>query len=253
MINGGADIYHEYGFERVVAAAFTHRDGDTRVNVEIYEMKNPTAAFGMYTQKSSQEGESLGGDLCGRLEDYYLNFWKDRFVVTITGFDSERKTIDGLKTLARAIGSRISSTGAGPPALFGLFKKWTADWHPRDLTYLKGHLSLYNRLPLTSRDIFKFREGIFGKIDDCRLLLLAYESEVESADRYADILRSLNRTGGAPLADGAYSGFGTVDHRGDRLLFALKARYILVLNGKSDGVLRSRLFALMRRIPSTEQ
>ena len=252
MINGGAEIYHEYGFKRVVAAVFVHSDGRTRINVEIYEMNDPTAAFGMYTQKSSLEGESLSENLWGRLEDYYLNFWKGRFVVTITGFNAERKTVDGLKVLARAIGSGITSTGSGPPALFDLFKEWTAGWRPRDFAYMKGHLSLYNRLPLSSGDIFKFREGMFGKFDDCRLLLLAYANGVESAERYKDILRILGG-GDTIFLDGAYPGFETVDHRGDKLLIALKAHYILILNGKRDGALRSRLSTLLERIPPDER
>jgi len=47
LINGGAEVYHEYGFRRVLAQEYG--DGANRyIAVEIYEMESAAAAFGIY-------------------------------------------------------------------------------------------------------------------------------------------------------------------------------------------------------------
>ena len=74
-INGGAEIYHEYGFSRVVVQEYKNRNRKS-ISVEIFEMESPKAAFGIYTFKSSPRGKELALGNEGRMEAYYLNFWK---------------------------------------------------------------------------------------------------------------------------------------------------------------------------------
>ena len=42
MINGGADIYHEYGFRQVQTAEYVDAGGKS-INLEIYEMESPAS------------------------------------------------------------------------------------------------------------------------------------------------------------------------------------------------------------------
>jgi hypothetical protein len=78
-INGGAEIYQEYGFRRVVVQDYENAAGKS-VSLEIFEMETPAAAFGIFTFKRSGQGKSIA--VGAELEDYYLNFWKGRFLVT---------------------------------------------------------------------------------------------------------------------------------------------------------------------------
>ncbi|MDZ7743739.1 MAG: DUF6599 family protein [Bacteroidota bacterium] len=55
-MNGGADIYLEYGFEVLRVQGFT--GGDENVKMEIYKMQNPAAAFGIYSIKTFRCKES---------------------------------------------------------------------------------------------------------------------------------------------------------------------------------------------------
>ena len=50
FINGGAEIYHEYGFNKVVYNEYKDKN-ENSINVEIYEMKSPESAFGIYSFK----------------------------------------------------------------------------------------------------------------------------------------------------------------------------------------------------------
>lgn len=92
MIDGGADIYHEYGFAQVIAADYENGNGKS-IRVEIYEMESPVAAYGIFSFKSGEEGEALSIGQEALLEDYYLNFRKGDMLVTIIGSDSDEKTV----------------------------------------------------------------------------------------------------------------------------------------------------------------
>ncbi len=108
LINGGAEKYHEFGFRQVVSTEYTGIN-DKQITLELYEMTDITAADRIYTFKASSDGELLKIGTEARLEDYYLNFKKDRFLVTLIGFDSEEDTREGLVALARAIDSKLST------------------------------------------------------------------------------------------------------------------------------------------------
>ena len=85
-IDGGAEIYQEYGFRRVVVQDYENASGKS-VSLEIFDMENPAAAFGIFSFKRSGQGKGVAVGAGAELEDYYLNFWKGRFLVTLTGFD----------------------------------------------------------------------------------------------------------------------------------------------------------------------
>lgn len=157
-INGGAEIYHDYGFKQVVVQDFKNRNGDS-ISLEIFEMEDAESAFGIYTFKTRSEEKKvpLGSD--GQLSDYYLNFWKGNLLVTITGFDEDEKTMEGLREIARAVDAKIKISGERPRLVSvlpeeGLF--------PTSIKYFQGNLGLYNSYPFFTKDVFHLKEGIKG-------------------------------------------------------------------------------------------
>jgi Family of unknown function (DUF6599) len=106
LINGGAEVYHRFGFVQALAAQFADGDGRS-ISLEVFEMKDVEGARKIYSDKTGGSGEPLeiGDEAAG--EDYYLNFRSGRFLVTITGFDSEPETTDGILLLARAVAEQL--------------------------------------------------------------------------------------------------------------------------------------------------
>jgi len=140
LIDGAAEIFLEYGFKEAVMQSY--RNGNEKsINLEIYEMKDPSSAYGIYTFRTSTRGKgiSIGND--GRIEDYYLNFWKGNFLVTVIGFDLEAETVDDITTIAKAVEVRIKEDGRKPP-LTGILP--VNGLKPNGIKYLKGNLALYN-------------------------------------------------------------------------------------------------------------
>ena len=159
-INGGAEIYHEYGFERVIVQDYMSKNGRS-ASLEVYKMSTPYSAYGIYTFKSSGRGQELDVGYGCKLQDYYLNFWKGQYLVTITGFDEEKETIDGLKAIAKTVDKKIQiSTPREMPGLFSRLPLEGLD--VQSVKYFKGNLGLMNSYPFANSDIFKIREGIKG-------------------------------------------------------------------------------------------
>jgi hypothetical protein len=171
-IDGGADIYQEYGF--IAVAVQDYKDaGGKSLSLEVFQMKDTAAAFGMYTFKTSAGGKAvdLGGK--GQLEDYYLNFWKGSYVITVTGFDEDGATIQGLQIIAGAVDARIRSVGKEPslPALLpeqGLNRQ--------SIKYIKGQIGLNNVYSSFPRRAFSFEEGVKGDYGkNAKLLILTLQ------------------------------------------------------------------------------
>jgi len=69
-INGGAELFHEYGF--VVARVGYYRNGEKEILVEIYEMASPAAAHALYRFTRNPEATRLGAPYTGSTYDLYL-------------------------------------------------------------------------------------------------------------------------------------------------------------------------------------
>jgi len=170
-IDGGADIYLEYGFRTVLVQDYQGPAGKT-ISAEIFEMANSDAAFGMYAFKKGSKGREVGGEGRGQMGDYYLNIWKGRFLITLTGFDSDSETLIGLEALARAAEARTGGSGDKPRFLNTLPAKYVIK---PSLRYFRGPLGLNSVLPALSRDAPGFEEGAAADYDTgMSLIVLRY-------------------------------------------------------------------------------
>jgi hypothetical protein len=153
-IDGGAEIYREYGFGRVLVQDYKN-DAGLRLSLEIFEMKSPAGAYGMFTFKKSPRGEPLEMGDEGQLADYYLNFWQGRFLVTITGLDQDETAGKGLLAIARGVDKRIEETAARPDLMGVLPEEGLL---APSLKFFRGPLGVSNSFPLLA--------GVAGGIED---------------------------------------------------------------------------------------
>ena len=192
LIDGGADIYHEYGFKRVVIQSYTSEEQRT-INVEIYEMINPESSYGIYSFKVGNKGKKveIGND--GFLESYYLNFWRGRYLATLIGFDTSEETVEGIIGIARAIDSKIGGQDSKPSLVHYLPTK---DLRENGFRYLKGNLALFNSYSFDPADLFGLREGVIGAYDTHTIFLFLYPDSFQSEswfDHAVAILRHSSR------------------------------------------------------------
>lgn len=163
-INGGAEIYHEYGFRQVLVQDFKNRN-ERSISLEIFEMEDAESAYGIYTFKTGPEDRMLSLESDARLSDYYLNFWKGNLLVTITGFDEETETINALQEMARLLDQKIKGREERPRLASVLPEDGLK---PSSIKYFQGNLGLYNSYPFVTRDVFSLEEGIKGDYEGGR-------------------------------------------------------------------------------------
>ncbi len=173
-IDGGAEIYREYGFKEVLVQEYKNREGNG-LSLEIFQMTGPEAAYGMYTFKRSLRGTPVEAGAEGQIEDYYLNLWKGNTLVTVTGQNESPATARGLLGLARAVAARIPGRSDQP--------RLVAELPPHGLIassvrYFKGYLGFMNNYPSLGKEAFRFEEGVRGDYrSGASLFILSYPSE----------------------------------------------------------------------------
>lgn len=109
LINGGAEQYVKAGFSRAVMATYRNKEGK-RVNLEIYEMLSPESARSIQRKKAGESGKKVSVGEEAAMEDHYLNFRKGSYQVTVSGYDTQEETVEGLLHIARLVAERISLT-----------------------------------------------------------------------------------------------------------------------------------------------
>jgi len=205
-IDGGAEIYLEYGFSRAVVQDYKNAGGRT-LSFELFEMTDPAAAFGMYTFKTTGKGKPTELGQGGQLEDYYLNFWKGNCLFTITGFNDDQETVRGLLAVAGAADHAVRREGRRP-SIIDILPGEGLD--PMSVLYFKGRLGLVNALPIVATADLRIKEGVRagygrGKLfiidsgdgDPARILFNALKAALQSGGRFMGFTESAGVIGAA--------------------------------------------------------
>lgn len=180
VINGGAEIYFEYGFKEAAYQSYKNKSGQS-INLEIYEMTDPGAAYGIYTFKTGADGVPIDCGQGGWLESYFLNFWEGNFLITLTALSMEGQALNGIKNIAFAVDSKLASESEIPPLIKFLP---TEDLKRNGITYMRGNLALFNQDIFDPMDIFGLKEGVIGRYGDYSILIFQYQDNEESKKWY---------------------------------------------------------------------
>jgi hypothetical protein len=138
-MNGGADIYLEYGIKVLRVEEFS-RDGE-RIKLELFKMTDPASAFGIYsikTFKCAQSGVLISIDCLTNFQyqllfgEYYIQFSNE------SGTDKARQF---MTDLAYALLSKIQPAGLALPVRY--FTD-SLDIPLTDIKMLKGIVGVQN-------------------------------------------------------------------------------------------------------------
>ncbi|MGB6034522.1 MAG: DUF6599 family protein [Bacteroidota bacterium] len=173
FINGGAPIFLEYGFRRAAIQRYALSTGSS-VSAEIYEMEGPAAAYGIFSFQSVGVERGSGPGDGGVVGSYYVSFWKERYLVTVTGEDETAETREILLELAHSIEQKIAGRGT-VPELAGLLD--SGNLGCLEHVYIRGNMGLYGNFVFDTEDIFGVQEGVVLRCPDSKLVVLRYDSE----------------------------------------------------------------------------
>jgi hypothetical protein len=176
-IDGGAEIYLEYGFSGVIVQDYKD-DAGSRISLEIFEMQSPDAAYGMYTFKKGPHGRAVDLGDRGQWDDYYFNFCKGRYLATITSLDQAEAAQKGGLAIGRAVDALIGEPGTEPGLVARLPKE---NLRPHSIKYFRGRLGVSNSLPLLAKAAAGILDGALAETESGRTVCIFQYPDRESA------------------------------------------------------------------------
>jgi hypothetical protein len=116
-INGQAELYFKYGYQKSVFAMYQHRTKpESQIEVDLYDMGSVLQAFGIFSR--FRVGDRPGGmGLDSYMDESSILFYKGRYFVMLYAVESDPAM---LKESAQAVSLRITDSSV-PPKEIGFF------------------------------------------------------------------------------------------------------------------------------------
>ena len=226
-INGGADLYLEYGFSKVITCKYRNPKA-SKLHIEIYEMERPEDAYGIYTINSSAIGKEIDLGTEAILYDYYLHFWKYNYYIRCTSSVKDEGVLDTLLVFARHIDERIGNDGKKPEIIkaFGL-----QQIKVEKVKYVEGQVALGNVFNFSHGAVAGFEQGSAGQFDDKKLFVFRYEDERTRREWFASLKGKMNMSHLFDNYQPVDDGFTVTDRMGNKLSFKPFENYFAVVRG----------------------
>ena len=117
-IDGEAELYFPYGFERLAAARYaSEKNPGAGMDLEIYRMGSLLDAFGMYANYRQHEGRGVDIGAESNLSASQLFFYQGRHFIHIQMTGADAADQDALAACARTVASRLPGVKTRPSEL----------------------------------------------------------------------------------------------------------------------------------------
>ncbi len=226
-INGGADVYLEYGLEEVATVRYLNYLNNN-ILVDIYKMSSIDAAYGIFTLASTSKGKPLDIGDQSLLYDYYFDLWKGPYFMRFTANKKDNGMIDTLLFFAKTIDPKISIKGK-KPQLTNAFL--LPGFEIRNVKYITGIIGLNNIFNFGHGSIAGFSEGLFGKWEDKSLFVFSYRDDRKCREWFASAKGKMQMSKKFSNYTVVDDGFTVTDKSGNYLCFKPYKKYILIIKG----------------------
>jgi hypothetical protein len=228
-IDGGAEIYMEYGFKQVATANYSDINNN-QFQVEIYEMKDSSSAFGAYTFYLNGEGKPFNAGSEGVFIDYYATFLKGNFLTVISVSEYKEGIDPVFNEIATGIGSKIPFTSHPPTLITSIRKSGLAS---RYIKYLKGNVGLSNVYRFIPGNSFIFHEGASFFMTDAQVIIMKFDSDSTASYGLSEALVKMKDANQETVFANISKGFSYQDYRSKEIYCVNFNQYIIVLIGKT--------------------
>ena len=165
-INGGAELFHEYGFESL--AVHKIEKDQSEIVVEIYKMKDPNAAFGIF---SVSKNSSVSMDTTSYLScftPYHNLICRGNYYISIVNYSKGKNTQMFSRKIYETLKNKIDMDDFKYPEVFNkkVFKKY------------KNRIKLITGTLALQKNIAHF-EGLFNNINNYKIYYIDAENQNE--------------------------------------------------------------------------
>lgn len=184
-----APVIKEYGFERLVYRKYEGQ-GDV-ANVEIYQMKDSKAAFGLYTYFKTPQAKLIRVGDGGYTSGDEMDFWQDRFFVRIKNKSASSLT----DKIARALSEKIKDHNKKPLLISYLPEKGLSK---SSVKYFLGPQGLDQYYKVAEPGVFGFKDEVEAVVADYtlngskgKLMLLGYPDHPLAISYFKNLVPTL--------------------------------------------------------------
>ena len=177
LINGGAELYHEFGFVEVLVTEILIQGTDP-LKVEIYDMGSPEAAWGIYSMTATSNSRQVYLGVAGRQGEGFAQFIKGNYMVYMY-YDQIQDTL--LQYVGGCISGHIELS-YGPPALMDIVE--VGEGEAEKLYFFKGNLGLSSVYNFHYKDVFGYTSGAAAIYPGLKVFLFNYEYETSCIENY---------------------------------------------------------------------
>ncbi|PTY03734.1 hypothetical protein DB347_21110 [Opitutaceae bacterium EW11] len=188
LVDGGAELYLEYGLEQVASAIYAGADSET-VQLDLWQMRDPAAACGVFSVTRATEGKPAGIGQEAVAANYYLSFWSGPFFVTVTGSRDTESIRTAVQAIALGVAANLPAVGK-LPVLY-------AQLPPGGLKtrrFVRGNIALSNVPGFEAVQAFKVQEAALGEYSNTRYAVLIFESAERAAESFRSGVKKLGLT-----------------------------------------------------------
>lgn len=228
-IDGGADLYLEFGFRRVLVQRYVK--GEAELTLEAYDMGDADGALGIYLMKCGVETPVAGVPARNTGEPAQLTMLKGRFFLHVNSFGPGADLLPEMVRLAGRALDLIADERPGPH----LERLPRDGLVPGSARLIRGPFALQSIVTLGEGDILLLDGRLTAVAADYpgeggpwTLLLVSYPDEAASASAFAHLRANLDsylevvREGGSGFVFRDFKGrFGAAERRGPGLAVRL--------------------------------
>ena len=238
LINGGAEIYLEYGFKDVISASYEN-EKSIGFKAEIYQMLNDSAAYGIFSfNRSDKTIYHDIGDESIRQDDFLIFKKGHYYIVLTTQSNKEVQHIDLLKK-AKLISAKIKDSG-NVPVLADEYISLAPS-----VIYLRGNLALSNIYLFDFTDIFQFSDGLYFKDTGVSTFIFNYPSSEVAEKTFQKVKNRLQSSTRFLNFEEAESGFSIEDKKEQFLLFTSHENRIYVFMGTNKPNIENQVKTIL--------
>ena len=243
-IDGGAEIFFEYGFDRAVYQEYDRNDD--LLQIEIYDMDDDTAAFGVFSINRSPRAANVSVGGGGQQSRDTVTFWQQHYYVVVRFFGGADAQGDVLLDAARDIEGRIGTDRGTTPAAVSLLP--TRDKVQGSEIVVRGNIALSQVYYVGDDEPFGLAKGSEAagatyKVgdDSFRLLVMKYDSQDELDDAFEKTAAVFSER--LQLAERSDTRFAAKEETGEYVVVTNNGTVLTVVIGAESADAAGSLFS----------
>jgi len=211
-IDGGAELYLSYNFKKMISRIY-QKENQPDIIADVFDMGDSYSAFGLF-----MHGREFSDNTFGQGSEHVsgmLQFWKDRWFVSILASPETELSRKAISELAHHISQQIPHTGPLPRNLRFIPEK---DLLPNSIRFFRHHAWLNSYYFIADRNILQIdetTEAVFAKYnagegDHPLLLVVSYPDTITASAAFNEFrdgyLPELHHQEFVKIEDGTWCG-----------------------------------------------